>query len=46
MSNIRRFRYREVSSRGLCELGPKNDARYREVSVIKCPLHRGFVCFS
>ena len=26
-----------------CELGPKNDVRYREVSAIKCPLHRGFV---
>ena len=36
-------RYREVSSREECELGPKNDVHYREVSAIKCPLHRGFV---
>ena len=28
------------------ELGPKNDIRYREVSGIKFPLHKGFCCES
>ena len=36
-------RYREVTSRGLCELGPKNDVGYVEVSGIKCPLQGRFV---
>ena len=43
MPYIGRVRYREVRSRGQCELGPKNDVHYREVSTIKCHLHRGFV---
>ena len=28
---------------GKFEFGPKNDVRCRELSAIKCPLHRGFV---
>ena len=42
-SAIGRVRYREVSSRGEYELGPKNDVLYREVSIIICSLHRNFV---
>ena len=42
MFNIGRARYREVSSSVQCELRPKNNVHYREVSPIKCPLHGGF----
>ena len=42
-SNIGRVRYREVSSRGQWELGPKNDVHCREMSTIKFPLYGGFV---
>ena len=42
MFNIGRARYREVSSSVHCELRPKNNVHYREVSAIKCPLHGGF----
>ena len=42
MFNIGRAHYREVSSSVPCELGPKNNVYYREVSAIKCPLHGGF----
>ena len=43
MTYIGRVRCREVSFWGQCELGSKNDAHHREVSAVKCPLHRGFV---
>ena len=36
-------RYGEVSSKGECELGPKNDVLYGKVSTIRCQLNRGFV---
>ena len=36
-------RYREVSSKGERELGPKNDVLYGKVSTIRCPLNRRFV---
>ena len=39
MPYIGRVRYREVSSRGQCDLGAKNDVHCREVLAIKCPLH-------
>ena len=28
---------------GWCELGPKNDVRYRQMCPVKCPLQRGFL---
>ena len=41
MHYIGRVRYREIGSRGKREFRPKNDVHYKEVSAIKCPLHRG-----
>ena len=34
MSYTGRIRYREVSSRGQCELGLKNNVQFRDVSAI------------
>ena len=42
-SCIGRVCNRQVNYRGLYELEPKNDVHYRDMSAIKCPLHRGFV---
>ena len=39
----RQVYYREVSSRGFCKVRPENDVCYREVTPLKCPLHRSFV---
>ena len=39
---IYRVHYGEISSRGQCEFEPKNNARRKEVFVIKCRLYRRF----
>ena len=41
MIYIGRVRYWEVSSRGLCEWGPKNDVHYRDESAIKDVRYNG-----
>ena len=42
LPNIRPVRYREFTSKGRCQSGPKKSVCYTEVSTITYPLHRGF----